>query len=58
MLRKATGLIKRVLSPHTFGLMVVNCNYFRPMSGKADYKSLRYLNDDKYYELCEQIKQA
>jgi len=46
------------LSPHSFGLMVVNCSYFRPMAGKSDNISLRYLSDDKYFEICEQIREA
>ena len=58
MFEKTTRLIKKMLSPHSFGLMVVNCNYFRPMTGKSDNMSLRYLNDDKYFEICEQIREA
>ena len=58
MFKKATDFIKNMLSPHSFGLMVVNCNYYRPMTGKSDNISLRYLNDDKYFEICEQIKEA
>ena len=58
MLKKATGFIKNMLSPHSFGLMVINCSYFRPMAGKSDNISLRYLSDDKYFEICEQIREA
>lgn len=58
MLKKATGFIRNMLSPHSFGLMVVNGSYFRPMTGKSDNISLRYLSDDKYFEICEQIREA
>jgi len=28
------------------------------MAGKSDNISLRYLSDDKYFEICEQIREA
>lgn len=50
--------IKMFLSAHSYGVMVVNCNYFRPMANGEKHFTHRYLNDDQYYALCEQIKQA
>ena len=58
MLQKAKRMIRDFLAPHSFGLMVVNCSYYRPMTCKPDNTSLRYLSDDRYFEICEQIKEA
>ena len=56
MIKKITGFIKDILTPHTFGLMVVNCSYYRPMVSKLDNLELRYMSDDKYLEICGQIR--
>ena len=58
MISELKNTIKNILSPHSYGLMVVNSNYFRPISGKHGYISDPYLSDDKYYELCEMIREA
>lgn len=56
MIKKVTDFIKDMLAPHSFGLMVVNCNYFRPMAGKPGNPELRYMSDDKYFMICEKIR--
>ena len=58
MFNRLKNTIRNFLAPQSYGLMVVNCSYFRPMAGKRDYRSSHYLSDDKYLELCELIREA
>ena len=57
MFKKVLNFVKDIVTPDSIGLMVVNCSYFRPMTKKAEYASLRELSDDRYFEICEQFRQ-
>ena len=50
MFKKAAYFIKEIFAPYAYGLMVVNCNYFRPMTGKLHDRELCTMSDDKYLE--------
>ena len=53
MFKKAADFIKDIFAPHAYGLMVVNCDYFRPMTGRLHDRELCTMSDDKYLEFCE-----
>ena len=58
MFKKVFNFVKDIVTPGSIGMMVINCDYYRPMTKKAENASLRGLSDDKYFEICEQFRQA
>lgn len=59
MLHKVKALCRKILTPQTFGMMVVNGSYFRPMdcSGALHF-SHKYFSDEQYLEMCEKIRES
>lgn len=57
-MNKFKNMIKRIVSPCHFGLMVVNGNYYRPMANKENNLINPALSDEKYFEICEQIRKG
>lgn len=57
-MNKIKEYLRNLFSGQSYGLMVVNCNYYRPMANGKNNFTHKYLSDDKYLEICDQIKNA
>ena len=58
MFKKTFQNIKRFFAPNAYGLMVVNGSYFRPMANKGNNMINPGMSDEKYFEICSDIRRA